>query len=225
MLATLFTLFAWADFIALVSQPPHSLWFIFSINLIVSALTTLLNKKLVDQEQANRVQGVVNEHNQKKKALMKLSEENPKKYAKEYAKWQRRDASVQKMQQSMSLNRLKPTCITFVPMIVFFYLIRSIYTPVGSAIQMPVALPAMNPMDDLPEFLITMLRSQMFSALGNIVVFSGWLGFTGFYMLSSFTVSTIMQKIFKTSPQGAKGGGSSLFDSTAQMELPKPAKF
>ena len=35
----------------------------------------------------------------------------------------------------------------------------------------------------------------------------------------------IMQKIFKTSPQGAKGGASSLFDTTAQMELPKPAKF
>lgn len=218
-------IFAWADFIALVSKPPNSLWFIFAICLLVSGISTFLNRKLVDLDQANRIQAVVSEHNQKKKALLKLSEENPKKYAKEYAKWQRRDASVKKMQQSMSLNRLKPTCITFIPMIVFFYLIRSMYTPDGSTVQLPVALPAMNPMDDLPAFLVTMMRSQMFSVLGNIKVVSGWLGFTGYYMLCSFTSSTFMQKIFKTSPQGAKGGASSLFDTTAQMELPKPSKF
>jgi uncharacterized membrane protein (DUF106 family) len=216
---------AWADFIDLVSRPPHSLWFIFLICVVVSLISTFLNKKLVDHEKAERIQKVVSEHNKKKKELLKLSEENPRKYAKEYPKWQRRDASVQKMQQSMSLNRLKPTCITLVPMIVFFYAVRSIYTPDSYSIQMPVARPPMNPMDEFPAFIVTLMRSQLFSAIGNITVSMGFLGFTGYYMLCSFTTQSLLQKIFKVSSPSAQTGGGSLFDTTAQMELPKPGSF
>jgi uncharacterized membrane protein (DUF106 family) len=213
-------IFAWADFITLVSKPPHSLWFIFLVCVLVSGTSTILNKKLVDQEQVNRIQVVVNDHNKQKKALLKLSEENPKRYAKEYVKWNRRDASVKKMQQSMSLNRLKPTCITFVPMIVFFYLIRSIYNDTTAGIISPVALSPMNPWD-IP-IVGSMMHSYMYSVLGNLVASAGWLGFTGFYMLCSFTTSSFVQKLFKTNPTGGNQGMSSLFDSSAQMELPKP---
>ncbi len=176
----------------------------------------------MDHEKAARIQEEVAKHNDWKKQLKTLSETNPSRYKREYKKWKRRDESIQKMQQNMTMERLKPTCITFIPLIVFFYVIRSIYTPDYSNIQFPVARPPMNPME-LPAFITTILRSQLYSTVGNIDVVNGFLGYSGYYMLCSFTVGTLLQRAFgvaQTSQQGA--GGRKLFDTTAQMELPDP---
>ncbi|MHA1718752.1 MAG: EMC3/TMCO1 family protein [Promethearchaeota archaeon] len=213
---------AWSDFIKFLSTPPVSMWFIFLVSIFVSLISTMLNKLLVDHDKLNRQQDVINEHAKKKKELLKLSEENPKKYAKEYPKWARRDPSIKNMQQKMSLQRLKPTCFTFLPMIVFFYVIRSMYTPEGTTIQIPVASGSMNPMQEFPSFLTVMLRSEMYSVLGNITIDAGFLGFTGWYMLCSFTISTVLNKLLKISqPTGGQGMGS-MFDTSAQQDLPDP---
>ncbi len=208
---------SWADFIQTVSRPPHSMLFVYFVCLIVSIFTTLLNKKLVDHNQVNRITEVVNEHNAKKKLLFKLAEENPKKYAKEYSKWQRRDASVKKMQQSVSLKRMKPALIQIVPMLAFFYVLRSLYNVDSGAF--PIARTAMNSYD--VPLIGGILQSQMYSVLGNITVSMGWIGYFGYYSLCSFLNSSMLQKIFKISKPAGKGA-SSLFDSSAQMDLPKP---
>ena len=214
---------AWADFIKFLSTPPVSMWFIYFISILVSLSSTLLNKLLVDHDKLARQQEVITEHKNKKKGLRKLSEENPKKYAKEYPKWTRRDPSIKKMEQKMSMSRLKPTCFTFLPMIIFFYVIRSMFTPEGATIQIPVACPSMNPMQEFPAFLANMLRSEMFSVLGNIVINHGFIGFTGWYMLCSFTNSTMVNKIFKVSQPSSKGQGiGAMFDASAQEDLPNP---
>jgi len=96
------------------------------------------------------------------------------------------------------------------------------FTPDGSTIQLPVASGSMNPMQEFPAILTTMLKSEMFSVLGNIVVDHGFIGFTGWYMLCSFTNSTIINKLVKVSrPSGGQGMGS-MFDSKAQEDLPNP---
>jgi len=215
---------SWVDnFSDMVRTPPNSLWFILLVSLAVSLFSTLLNKLLVDHNQLNRQQAVISEHQKWKKELTKMAEENPKRYAKEYPKFQRRDKSIQKMQQSMSLKRMKPTCITFIPLIVFFYVVRNIYTA-ESGIQLPVAAPPMNPMDDFPYFIVRMAQSELYSVFFNITIDTGFLGFTGYYILCSITLSSIMQKLFgiQKSMQGGTGGMSQMFDSSAQMELPKP---
>ncbi len=214
---------AWADFIFLISRPPNSLWFIFLICLVVSLTSTILNKKLIDHDKAARIQEKVSDHNAKKKELLKLSETNPSRYAREYKKWKRQDESVQKMQQSMQMERLKPTFITFIPLMAFFFVIRGLYTPDWSIIQMPVALPPMNPMEEFPAFIVNMMRAQMFSTLGNLAVEAGFLGYTGWYMLCSFSLNSIIQKIFGISKTASGQSGTSLFDSAAQTELPKPS--
>lgn len=215
---------SWVDRLTeAVQSPPNSLWFILLVSLVVSLFSTLLNKLLVDHNQLNRQQAVISEHQKLKKELTKMAEENPKKYAKEYPKFQRRDNSIKKMQQSMSLKRMKPTCFTFIPLIVFFYVVRNIYTA-ESGIQLPVAAPPMNPMDDLPYFIVRMAQSELYSVFFNITIGTGFLGFTGYYILCSITLSSIMQKIFgiQKTMQGGTGGMSQMFDSSAQMELPKP---
>ncbi|MHA1520941.1 MAG: EMC3/TMCO1 family protein [Promethearchaeota archaeon] len=214
---------AWADFIFLISRPPNSLWFIFLVCLVVSLLSTTLNKKLIDHDRAARIQEKVGDHNEKKKELLKLSETNVSRYAREYKKWQRQDESVKKMQQSMQMERLKPTCITFVPLMAFFFIIRSLYTPEWTTIQLPVALPPMNAVEEFPAFIVNFMRSEMYSTVGNLAVEAGFLGYTGWYMLCSFSLNSLIQKLFGISKTASGQSGSSLFDSSANMELPKPS--
>ncbi len=208
-------------FIETIIKPPNSLWFIILISIGVSLLSSLLNKFLVDHEQMNRQQKVIARHNDEKKKLFDLAEKNPKKYAKAYRKWIRRDASIQKMQRSMSMSRLKPTCITFLPMLIFFYVVRGIYTG-KTGVQFPVGKLVMNPMQEFPEFITGILRSEWYSAVGNIYVNEGWTGFTGYYFLCSISLSSMIQKVLGISrPTGQQGMGQ-MFDSKAQMDLPNP---
>ena len=214
---------AWSDFIKWLTTPPVSMWFIFFVSIFISLFSTFLNRVLVDHDKMNRQQEVINNHKKRKKELSKLSEDNPKRYAKEYPKWQRRDPSIKNMEQKMSLQRLKPSCFTFLPMIIFFTVLRGMFTPEGSSIQFPIASGSMNPMQEFPAILANMLRSEMFSVLGNIVINHGFIGFTGWYMLCSFTNSTIINKIFKVSQPSSSGGGmGAMFDTKAQEDLPDP---
>ena len=120
----------------------------------------------------------------------------------------------------MKKSLLAGSCILVAGTIVFFYLIRSIYNDLPAGIISPVARPPMNPWD-IP-LVGQMMWSYMYSVLGNLARSEGWLGFTGWYMLCSFTTSSFLQKIFKVNPTGGQSGAPSLFDSSAQIELPKP---
>ena len=77
-------------------------------------------------------------------------------------------------------------------------------------------------MDDFPAFIVTMMRSQLFSAVGNLSVEAGFLGYTGYYMLCSFTMSTVLQKLFGVS-QSTQSQAGSMFDTSSQIDLPKPS--
>ena len=213
------------SFIEMVKQPPNSLWFIIMIAIGVSLFSSTLNKVLVDHKQINRQQKVIQRHNEKKKELFDVAEKNPKKYAKQYRKWLRRDASIQKMQRSMSMSRLKPTCITFLPMLIFFYVVRGIYTG-ESGVQFPVGKLVMNPMQEFPSFITGILRSEWYSAIRNLYIDEGWIGFTGYYFLCSISLSTMIQKLLgisrPTGQAGGAGGMGGMFDTKAQMDLPDP---
>ncbi len=209
----------WSNFIAMVSVPPHSLWFIILVSFIVSMVSTLLNRVVLDTNQMSRQQDIITEHGKWKKELQKMAEENPKKYAKEYVKFQRKDASIQKMQQKMSLSRMKPMCITFVPMIVMFYLLRTLYTQHGN--PSPVACPPMNPWDIY--YVGNMMHASFQSTIRDIPVSEGWINFTTYYFLCSLGLNTVIQKVFgiQKATGGFGGGGmSSAFEG--QTQLPKP---
>ena len=121
----------WDEFLLSVKYPPGSLWFIMFISILVSFISTTLNKLLIDQKALEEKQKVIKDHNAKKKYLSELAESDPKKYAKEYRAWKKVDASVTKMQQKMSLERMKPMCVTFLPIMIFFWLLRSFYSVDG----------------------------------------------------------------------------------------------
>lgn len=210
---------SWESFLEMVRLPPHSLWFIALISFGVAMISTILNKLLTDQGQMNRQQEVIKEHSAWKKELKILAEENPKKYAKEYVKFQRRDKTIQKMQQNMSLRRFKPMCVTFVPFIIFFYLLRGFYsiTVDGAQLYTPVAKPPMNAND--VYWIGAQMQALYYSSIRDIQYTEGWINFSAYYVLCSFGLNIFIQKIFGVTTQ-SPGQMGNMFDQ--QTELPKP---
>ena len=207
----------WDEFLLSVKYPPGSLWFIMFISILVSFISTTLNKLLIDQKALEEKQKVIKDHNAKKKYLSELAESDPKKYAKEYRAWKKVDASVNKMQQKMSLERMKPMCVTFLPIMIFFWLLRSFYSVDG--VFTPVAKPPMNPWDLF--YVGKMMHASFQSTVRNIEVDEGWINFTAYYFLCSLTMSTFIQKILGVQrPDQASGGMGSMFDQ--QITLPEP---
>jgi uncharacterized membrane protein (DUF106 family) len=111
-------------------------------------------------------------------------------------------------QQKMSLKRMLPSCITFVPMIVIFSVVRGLF---GTA--NPVALSPMNG-NDLP-LIGTMMAAWtsdspewtgfVYGYIKTIGVNAGWINFTGWYFLCSFGINTTVQRLLKLQTQ-AQGG-------------------
>ena len=99
--------------------------------------------------------------------LKDMKEENPKKYKKELAKWERMDKPVQAMQQKMGLQRMKPMLFTCIPYMIIFPIIAGFFR--GTTGNAPVALPPMNPFD------IPLLGGMMHASTELIPVSYGWI--------------------------------------------------
>jgi uncharacterized membrane protein (DUF106 family) len=174
-----------ADFLTLIGTPPGSTIFVICLSALVSTITSLLTRILTDQKELNRKQDIIKEHQQQKKELERLKVENPKKWAKDSIRWKRREKAVQKMQQSISFARMKPTCITFVPMLVIFFVLNQFFA------GLPVALPPMDPYNLNIAFITNYIAPS-----GNHAGYYGWINFFTWYFLTSFAVGTVIQRLF-----------------------------
>jgi uncharacterized membrane protein (DUF106 family) len=106
-------------------------------------------------------------------------------------------------QQKMSLQRLKPTCITFLPMIIIFSFLNGI---LGSA---EVALSPMHA-NDIP------LIGGFISAPNSIFI-----SFTAWYFLCSLGINTLVQRLLKLQTQASGGFGQMMGASKAKaLEFP-----
>lgn len=216
----------WDEFVAWLKVPPGAMFFIIFISLTVTLISIGLNKLLLDPKAMLVKQQRIKDHQAERKKLDEMKETNPKKYEKELVKWERRDKSIQKMQQKMSLERLKPTCITFLPMILIFTLIRRFFGVGIGGSNPPIALPPMNPSTIPIKFLTNMMLSAdrlnplfAYPTFGDL----GWINYTAFYFLCSFTISMILQRLFKMVPVSG-GGMGNMFEQSKMDAYRKEAK-
>ncbi len=179
-----------AAFMAWVTQPPGATIFVLLLAAIVNTVSSILSRLLTDPLEMARKQAIIKTHQDRKKELETLEKEDPDRYAMEAIRWKRRDKAIQKMQQKISLSRLKPQCLTIIPMIVIMALLSGIYNPMG--VMLPVALPAMNPAN------IPLLGEYV-----GAVVLGGWINFFTWYFLCSFGVSAIIQRLFGIAQQSS----------------------
>jgi len=189
-------------FLDWITTPPGSMIFVLLLSLTTATISTLLTRWLVDTEEINRKQTQMKAHEEEKQKIIDLAEVDPDRYRKARKRWERKDAMIKKSQQRMALQRMKPTCITFLPMIIIFSIVNTLFR--GAAV-------ALSPMhvNDIP-------------LLGNFIsAGSVWINFTAWYFLCSLGINTLTQRLLKLQSQASGGMGGMFAGQKAKaLEFP-----
>jgi len=160
-------------------NPTNPALTVLIIAFIVSLITTIANKYLVDQDELNEQQAKMNEFRSK------LREAQKKGDGKEIAKLQAQQAEMMGDQTAMMTNQFKPMIVTFVPIILIFFWMRS------SAIHNLVVI--------LPSTVYWVTLTPLWHASGS-VVYGGkatipyGIGWLLWYMICTFGMSQILRK-------------------------------
>ena len=105
--------------LALDPNPTNPALTVLVIAFIVSLITTIANKYLVDQDEMNEIQA------RSKKLTSELREAQKKGDGKKVAELQARQTEMMQDQSKMMTNSFKPMIVTFVPIILIFFWMRS----------------------------------------------------------------------------------------------------
>jgi len=191
------------NFVELISSPPGSMFFILFIALSTALISTGLTKWLTDTAEVNRKQKRIKAHEEEKQKIVDVAEIDPERYKKLRKRWERKQVVFKQTQQKMAMQRLKPTCVTFLPMIIIFAIIRTIF------LNNPVALSPMHA-NDCP-----LIGDQI--KAGTTI----WINFTAWYFLCSLGINTLIQRLFKLQSQ-ASGGMGGMFQGQKAKALEFP---
>jgi uncharacterized membrane protein (DUF106 family) len=189
-------------FLDFITTPPSSMIFVLLLAITTALITAALTKLLVDTEEMARKQIQIKAHEEEKEKIIQLAEIDPDRYRKARKRWERKDAMFKQSQQRMSLQRMKPTCITFLPMIIIFGIVNTLFA------GKPVALSPMNA-NDVPLI-------GAFIAAG-----SRFINFTAWYFLCSLGLNTLVQRLLKLQSQASGGMGGMFAGQKAKaLEFP-----
>ena len=151
---------------------PESTLLITMTAIGLSLVTQLVTKRVVNLDAERRMRAEVSAFNKEKRAAT-LAKDNAK-----LEKLKKRELPMRQEQAKVSTSRLKVTAITFVPLLAVYYLMASFLGGFGvvcahSSIPIP--------------YLVS-----NFSVEGGTMALFWW------YMLSSFTFSTLLTKLLHT---------------------------
>ena len=165
--------------LALDPNPANPALTVLIIAFIVSLITTIANKYLVDQDELNAQQAEMKEFNSRLRDAQKRGD------GKEVAKLQAEQAELMKNQTAMMTNQFKPMIVTFVPIILIFFWMRS------SAIHDLVII--------LPKTVYWVILTPVWHFIGSFL-YGGQatipygIGWLLWYMICTFGMSQILRK-------------------------------
>lgn len=160
-------------------NPTNPALTVLVIAFIVSLITTIANKYLVDQDEMNEIQA-------RKKAFQKeLREAQKKGDGKKVAELQAKQAEMMQDQTKMMSNSFKPMIVTFIPIILIFFWMRT------SAISnLVIILPPSVYWLTLTSFW-HFIGGFLYGGQATIPYGIGWLLW---YMICTFGMSQILRK-------------------------------
>ncbi len=165
--------------LSLDPNPTNPALTVLIIAFIVSLITTVANKYLVDQDELNAQQAEMKEFNAKLRDAQKRGD------GKEVAKLQAEQAELMKNHTAMMTNQFKPMIVTFVPIILIFFWMRS------SAIHDLVII--------LPKTVYWVILTPIWHWIGSFL-YGGQatipygIGWLLWYMICTFGMSQILRK-------------------------------
>ncbi len=165
--------------LALDPNPTNPALTVLIIAFIVSLITTVANKYLVDQDALNERQKSMQEFNKELRDAQKRGD------GKKMAELQAKQAEMMKDQTDMMTDQFKPMIVTFVPIILIFFWMRT------SAIHNLVII--------LPKTVYWVTLTPIWHVLGS-VLYGGQatipygIGWLLWYMICTFGMSQILRK-------------------------------
>ena len=165
--------------LALDPNPTNPALTVLVIAFIVSLLTTIANKYLVDQDALNERQKAMQDFNKELREAQKRGD------GKKMAELQAKQADMMKDQSEMMTEQFKPMIVTFVPIILIFFWMRS------SAIHNLVII--------LPKTVYWVTLTPLWHVLGSFL-YGGQatipygIGWLLWYMICTFGMSQILRK-------------------------------
>ena len=165
--------------LALDPNPTNPALTVLIIAFIVSLITTIANKYLVDQEKMNEIQ----ERN--KNFQKELRDAQKRGDGKKIAELQAKQGEMMQDQTAMMSNQFKPMIVTFVPIILIFFWMRTSVIS-GLVITLP---PAVYWLTLTP--LWHAIGSVLYGGQATIPYGIGWLLW---YMICTFGMSQILRK-------------------------------
>ena len=165
--------------LALDPNPANPALTVLIIAFIVSLITTIANKYLVDQEKMNEIQ-------ERNKAFQKeLRDAQKRGDGKKIVELQSKQTEMMQDQTAMMSNQFKPMIVTFVPIILIFFWMRT------STISSLVVT--------LPPAVYWITLTPLWHAIGGFI-YGGkatipyGIGWLLWYMICTFGVSQILRK-------------------------------
>ena len=192
-------------FLDIITTPPGSMIFVILMGLTTTLVSQLLTKWLTDTKEVERKQKQIRAHEEEKEKIINLAEIDINRYRKQRKRWERKDVVLKKSQQSISMQRMKPMCITFIPMMIIFGIISPAFG------VLPVACSPMNP--------------EIIPLIGPTIVAAGsapWISFTAWYMLCSLGFNSVIPRLLKTTTQTTGGGFSQMMSGQKAKALEFP---
>ena len=165
--------------LALDPNPTNPALTVLIIAFIVSLITTIANKYLVDQDALNEKQKAMQEFNKELRDAQKRGD------GKKVAELQAKQAEMMKDQTAMMTDQFKPMIVTFVPIILIFFWMRS------SAIHDLVII--------LPKTVYWVTLTPLWHVIGSFL-YGGQatipygIGWLLWYMICTFGMSQILRK-------------------------------
>ena len=165
--------------LAMDPNPANPALTVLIIAFIVSLITTIANKYLVDQEKMNEIQ-------ERNKSFQKeLRDAQKRGDGKKIAELQAKQGEMMQDQTAMMSNQFKPMIVTFVPIILIFFWMRT------SSISSLVVT--------LPPAVYWVTLTPLWHAIGGLI-YGGkatipyGIGWLLWYMICTFGVSQILRK-------------------------------
>ena len=165
--------------LALDPNPTNPALTVLIIAFIVSLITTIANKYLVDQDELNERQKAMKDFNKELRDAQKRGD------GKKVAELQAKQAEMMKDQTAMMTDQFKPMIVTFVPIILIFFWMRS------SAIHDLVII--------LPKTVYWVILTPIWHFIGGFL-YGGkatipyGIGWLLWYMICTFGMSQILRK-------------------------------
>ena len=165
--------------LALDPNPTNPALTVLIIAFIVSLITTVANKYLVDQDELNRKQLEMKEFNKELREAQKRGD------GKKLAEMQAKQAELMQEQTAMMSDQFKPIFVTFVPIILIFFWMRS-----SAVHDLVIILPRTVYWVILTPFW-HWIGSFMYGGEATIPYGIGWLLW---YFICTFGMSQILRK-------------------------------